>query len=111
MIWTAWNNGQHTQSGAGYGIKVDASDRDAKFERSWQTVVVELYGEPTPVLAEANVGKPSFWGPTCRELICQDIGRWLIAQGFAPWTKGSPPKFEVEAAGDRRFRIIRPVAF
>ena len=109
MIWTAWNDGKHSPSGAGYGFKIAAPDRDAQFRRSWQTVTVELYGQPAPILAEANVNKPSFWGPTCRELICQTIGRWLFSQGYAPWPKGFPPKFEVEAAGDGRFRVIRCV--
>lgn len=101
MRWTAWNNGSHATSGAGYGLKVPASDRDQRFDRRWKTVVVEL---PDGNEVEVNVAKASFWS-TCRELIHRDIGRWLRASGRAPWQSGSPPSVSVEVAGARRFRV------
>jgi hypothetical protein len=103
MIWTAWNNGQHFSSGAGYGFKIPIADRDAYFDRSWKTVILELPAESGTHGVEANVNKASFWGPKCRELINKGIGRWLIERGHAPWEKGDPPRFEVIAAGHRRF--------
>jgi len=27
MEWTAWNNGSHNKTGAGYGLKVPITDR------------------------------------------------------------------------------------
>ncbi len=110
MIWTAWNNGSHHRSGAGYGFKVDAADRDRHFKRDWTTVIIELPGNSGTTAAEVKVAKKSFWGAQCRELISQDIGVWLIAEGHAPWTAGSPPKFEVEASGVRRFVVKQRVA-
>ena len=106
MIWTAWNNGEHFSSGAGYGFKISIADRDAHFDRSWNTVTLELSTESGTLSVEANVDKASFWGPKCRELINKEIGRWLIERGHAPWEKGKPPRFEVVAAGHRRFVLV-----
>jgi len=110
MIWTAWNNSKHHSTGAGYGFKVDPSDRDRYFSQHWATVVIELPTRSGLVPAEANILKKSFWGPQCRELITQLIGRWLLDEGYAPWPDGRPPKFEVEPAGERRFRVKSRVA-
>ena len=54
IIVTAWNNGKHHESGAGYGFKLNATDRDREIDRSWKSVVVEL---PNSVKVEANIDK------------------------------------------------------
>jgi hypothetical protein len=51
------------------------------------------------------VAKSSFWND-CREVIGQDIGRWLIDEHHAPWPSGRPPKFEVEPRGKAHFRVM-----
>jgi hypothetical protein len=98
MIVTAWNNGQHHPTGAGYGLKIDAADRERHFRREWKTVALVLEGGDAPV--KVNVGKPSFWGKTCRELISAEIGRWLMKNGLAPWPKGHPPRLALEPLGE-----------
>ena len=110
MIWTAWNDGVHRRSGAGYGFKVPAEDRDLYFRRDWHTVTVELQEGKGVLAVELNVAKDSFWGAECRELIDPKIGRWLRGSGYAPWPRGTPPRFEVEATGDRQFIVRRRVA-
>lgn len=85
MIWTAWNNGRHHTSGAGYGFKIVAADRDRHFKRAWDTATVEL-PQASGVLAGAlNTAKDSFWSEPCREVIHQAIGRWFRGSGYAPW--------------------------
>jgi hypothetical protein len=106
MVWSAWNNGAHRDTGAGYGFKVPIPDRDRHFRPEWKTVQLELPSASASSLHEINVSKKSFWSDTCHELISRDIGRWLIAQGLAPWPKGTPPRFLVESVGDRSFRIL-----
>ena len=103
MIVTAWNNGRHRATGAGYGLKVNAQDRDRYFNRSWKTVTLELVGESKEVTV--NIDKPSFWGIPCRELISKNIGKWLIKNGRAPWPKGHPPRMRMEPMGDNRFKV------
>lgn len=110
MIWTGWNNGEHHSTGAGYGLKVTATDRGRHFKRTWRTVSIELPSGAGSIMAEANVTKDSFWGPQCRELISRHIGRWMLAEGYAPWQHGMPPKFEVESLGGRRFRVKKGLA-
>jgi hypothetical protein len=85
MIWTAWNNGEHFSSGAGYGSRISIADRDAYFDRSWKIVTLELPAESGTLNVEANVDKSAFWGPKCWELINKGTGsapflasrRWL----------------------------------
>ena len=58
MIVTAWKNGTPLPSGAGYGVKVAASDRDRYFDRNWKSVRLFLEGNPDGI--EVNIDKPSF---------------------------------------------------
>lgn len=105
LIWTAWNNGTHLKSGAGYGFKISIPDRDRFFDRRWRSVFVELPGANGNTETEVNIAKPSFWSDTCHELISRDIGQWLRENGHAPWRRGRPPKVRVDLAGERRFRV------
>lgn len=103
MEVTAWNNGAHRSSGAGYGLKVSGVDRDRYFKKEWETVLLTIPGETQPV--EVNIAKESFWGATCRELISKEIGLWLRSEGYAPWPKGHPPKFQLKYLGSTTFRV------
>ncbi len=105
MIVTAWNNGDHWKSGAGYGVKLDASDRDRFFRRDWKSIYLSLEGSSKVI--EVNIAKPSFWGITCRELISVEIGRWLIRNGLVPWTKGNPPKLSLKQIDGNRFLLTK----
>ena len=103
MIATVCNNGQHHQSGAGYGIKINEQDRDRFFQRGWTDIILKLEGQSKEV--EVNIDKPSFWGKTCRELISKEIGLWLFANNIGAWNKGNPPKLRLEPSGERRFNV------
>lgn len=103
MFVTAWNNGQHLSSGAGYGLKITPVNRDRYFKKEWQSVILELEGHLNPI--EVNIAKPSFWGDTCRELIKIEIGKWLMKNDLAPWKKGKAPKLLLEPLGRNRFRL------
>jgi hypothetical protein len=103
MRATAWNNGSHHASGAGYGLRVSGEDRDRYFDRDWSEVVFDLDGE---VEARATISD-SFWR-TCSELRSVGIGKWLRVRGLAPWPKGIPPTLEVRPAGGNRFNVLPP---
>jgi len=105
LLWTAWNNGKHHSSGAGYGFKVPIHDRDRHFDRDWKRVTLLLPFPSGPREAVVNVEKLSFWSDTCHELICKEIGLWLRERGLAPWPNGKPPKLEVAVLGSGRFEI------
>lgn len=105
MIVTAWNNGKQHPSGAGYGLKLDRTDRDRYFHPEWRVVIVEFEGQSQKF--EINISKPSFWNETCRELISIEIGRWLIENKLAPWQKGKPPKLMLIHIKENRFRFSR----
>ncbi len=93
----AWNNGSHHASGAGYGLKISARDPDTHLKREWNSVDLYLPGRSQPT----RVGVDS-----CRELISQEIGAWLISNGMAPWPKGRPPKFKLVARAERAFDVL-----
>ena len=101
MEVTAWNNSAYHISGAGYGLKVNASDRDRYFSRSWLTIILELQGQTDPI--EVNVAKASFWNNTCENSSNKGIGIWLIDNGYATWKSGQPPKFQLEKVGEPTF--------
>jgi len=103
MVVTAWNNGTQLKSGAGYGVKLNARDRDRFFQRDWKSIRLSLEG--TSDVIEVNIAKSSFWGTTCRELISAKIGRWLIRNGLAPWPKGNPPKLSLELIEGNQFLL------
>jgi hypothetical protein len=96
----AWNNGKHHHSGAGFGLKISATDRDCYFKKSWNSVFVLL---PNGKKVEVNTKKASFWNDSCRELISKEIGVWLIASQKAPWQSGSPPSFNLKPTSERHF--------
>src|SRR5713226_1862184 len=104
MIVTAWNNGAHHESGAGYGLRIDVADRNRYFSRDWQDVIVQF---PSGQTAVVNIDKDSFWGATCHELIHKEIGLWLRSQGLVPWPEGRPPKLSLEPAMSNNFLLNR----
>jgi len=105
MRVTAWNNGSHHASGAGYGIKLSVADRDANMDRGWKKITLEFEGSPRTT--EVNIDKVSFWNETCRELIDKEIGMWLKSNGLDQWPRGNPPKLRLEAISRGRFKLCR----
>ena len=103
MIVTAWNNGSHHTSGAGYGLKIKIKDRDMNFDSTWQSIVLDLPDKDCPI--KININKSSFWNNTCHELISIEIGKWLLKHKYAPWLKGKPPKFNLIPMQDNHFRL------
>ena len=106
LTWTAWNNGKHHDSGAGYGLKVPIADRNHYFSRECESVTLELPTQSRYEAVTINVSKKSFWTPTCHELISKDVGVWFRRRGLAPWQSGHPPRFEIEVVGKRNFRVV-----
>lgn len=104
MQVTAWNNGSHHASGAGYGLKLSAYDRDLQFDRGWNEVIVIL---PEGERVSVNIKKSSFWSENCRELISARIGRWFLSEGLAPWSKGKPPKLHLMQVNKNEFQLIK----
>ncbi|MBI3161832.1 MAG: hypothetical protein HYZ23_04950 [Chloroflexi bacterium] len=105
MIVTAWNNGQHFETGAGYGIKINAEDRDKFFKREWKFITLQF--EDSTIQTRVNIDKNSFWNSTCRELINMEIGMWLRNNHFATWPKNQPPKFRLESLPNHCFLLGR----
>ena len=105
MIVTAWNNGYHHSDSNGYGLRIKIEDRDKFIKRSWGYLFFDLEGKEKPI--SLNIQKNSFWNGSCRELISKEIGVWLVKNKFAPWEKGSPPKFNLIPIEKNHFRLER----
>jgi uncharacterized protein YfaT (DUF1175 family) len=105
MKVTAWNKGNHSSDGNGYGVKIKAHDRGTFFRREWMTILLELEGENIP--ADVNIDKDSFWTETCGELISVRIGKWLRKNKLAPWEKGNPPELNLTPVEGNRFCLTR----
>ncbi len=103
MIVSGWSNGSPNDStGGGYGIKIRRKDRDDHFRRTWPSVIVERDNGQVLDIAPS----PSFCR-NCPELRRKEIGKWMLDNGLADWSKGRPPKFILVLTGDRRFRLSR----
>jgi hypothetical protein len=109
MRAVGWRGGQGDADDPwGYGIRLSERDRDANFDRTWGEVLVELDGGDV-VTVDLS---PSFWR-SCPELRSADIGRWLLAQGAAPWPKSNPPGIAVRVLEGNRFsaRVLKQHTF
>jgi len=105
MIVTAYNNGAHSRSGAGYGFKVHPEDRDAHFKPEWKTILLEIDSEAAPV--EATMPGEAFWSENGHEITHPAVGKWLRRNGIAPWPRGNPPRFILEPIEENRFRLAK----
>jgi len=103
MEVTAWNNGKHSSTGAGYGFKISLEDRDRFFKKEFGKVLIKIPSHAEEI--EVNIDKPSFWNQTCHELISKGIGEWLISSGLAPWESGHPPKFTLKKVEGNHFEV------
>ena len=54
FLATAWNNGQWSTTGAGYGLKVSIEDRDRFFDREWESVTLRLGVDEIRCVAETK---------------------------------------------------------
>ena len=100
MYVTAWSNGRPLTTGAGYGIRLSAGDRDLFFEPHWSDVSVDV-ADGEAVLVPLS---RSFWR-SCPELRSAAIGQWLLRNGLAPWPRGAPPALVLSPAGTRPFHL------
>jgi hypothetical protein len=100
VIVIGWQSGKPSKTtGGGYGLRVRRGDRDKYFKRNWSEVLVQF----DSVVIAVHISE-SFWR-NCIELRNLKIGQWMMDHGLAPWPKGSPPKFELEYVGERRFSM------
>lgn len=101
MIVTGCSNGHpNLATGSGYGVRIAIQDRDAYFRRRWSHVILRLEGGDTMRVSLS----PFFWR-RCSELRSAEIGRWMLENCVAPWTKGSPPRLRLEPIGEAGFRL------
>jgi hypothetical protein len=100
----AWNNGHPLPTGAGYGVRLSGHDRDEFFDPEWREVIVDLDDEESVSVSLSE----SFWG-RCPELRSAAIGRWLLRNGLAPWSRGGPSTALLISGGSNRFSL-RPLS-
>lgn len=105
MIATAWNNGTHLRNGRGYGFKVSIPDRDAFFNKEWDSIVVEIEEFPDPI--EISIEKDAFWSESSVPLTSLAVGKWLIKNGMSAWPIGNSPVFVLEPVKDNQFKIMK----
>jgi hypothetical protein len=97
MQVSAWSNGSRP-----CGIRVGIPNRDQSFERSWETIEVNIDGQFHQFpLTEG------FWRncPEFRDSGDSIIHDWLHRHGNDEWPKGDPPKFKLTKIGGNRFQL------
>lgn len=107
MKVTAWKSSLLEKS-AVFGVSIGTKNRENYFVAGWKTVTIEI--EDGEVI-QAKL-TPGFW-KDCPEIRNPAFREWFKTQGVLQrWQKRSPPKFELEALGEkheRRFRLSRPI--
>jgi hypothetical protein len=100
---SGWHNGTPRSSGAGYGLRISKTDRDRYFVPGWDNVELQF---PDGQRVGVELTR-SFWKPETQSAELRDsaIGRWLIAQGAAPWPQGSPPRLVLTPLGPKTFSV------
>lgn len=92
MIVSGWRIGNpNIKTGTGYGIRLNSNDRDKYFKKEWDSVTIELVKGR---VVKVNLSG-SFWRD-CTELRSKQIGKWMIENRVAPWTKSKPPRLTLE---------------
>jgi hypothetical protein len=103
MIVRGWRTGApNLDTGAGFGIRIRSKDRDEYFDCKWNSVRIGL---EDGLIVEARISK-TFWGK-CPEIRSPQIGKWMLERRLAPWSDYHPPILNLEAIGDRYFRLSR----
>jgi len=94
---SAWHNGSpNLNTGAGYGLRVDASYTPIIFQKTWANVELHLSGQTNPVIV--NLSRSAKLG-RCPELRHKGIGLWFISNSNYQWAKGQPPRFTLIQRG------------
>lgn len=99
MEVSAWNDDNHFETGAGYGIRISKKDRHY-FNRNWTSVRIRIQERPdfTAQITE------SFWR-NCHEIRDHNIGKWFISLKHRYWRKYHTPKFELIHLEDNLFEL------
>ncbi len=101
MIVIGWHNGSPDDiTGAGYGLKIQKEDRDKFFQKNWKSINIIINSKQS---VNVKISK-SFWKESI-ELRSSAIGKWMIDNKFAPWSKGNPSKFNMLLIGNKQFQL------
>ena len=103
VLVTAWNNGWFHRNGAGYGLRIEAADRERYFSVRWNAIRLSLPGDPLEV--EINTDNSLFRLSDYGVLVSKAFGQWMIAQGSAPWLAHETPRFVLEPGEANRFSL------
>jgi hypothetical protein len=77
-------------------------DREEFFLKKWNNVFLKLPDNDQVI--EIKVNK-SFWNK-CIHLNHAEVKSFLKRNGYLPWKKGNPPKFEMLQENNSCFKII-----
>ena len=98
MDATVWASKHRKQ----LGVRVGAANRVLYFDRSWESVVVEIDGIPYQFKLTSG-----FWRkcPEFRDDTRGVIKAWLRCHRLLDWAIGHPPKLVLHPLGGNRFRL------
>ncbi len=101
MIVSTWNASSYNDSGAGYGVRISASDREKFFDKSWKSIILYIGKFENSVILPI---RGTFW-TICPELRNMKIGEYLIVNGLNKWKKGKPHKLILFPQNDNQFML------
>ncbi|MBI5538526.1 MAG: hypothetical protein HY951_00570 [Bacteroidia bacterium] len=104
---SAWNNGQHHESGAGYGIYVLKKDRKFILDKNINFISIKIDGKEEFKASISNsfkrIGK--IRKIMCGEIRKIEIGIWFKELNLLHWEKNNPPKFDLTHIKGNEFTL------
>ena len=91
-----WKNGQPTETGAGYGIRI--AKNDYAILKDWEEIIIEKNK-----ILRNNDRK---FTEKCPEIRSKIIGIFLIKNQLNNWEKGQPKKLILLNVGENKFELI-----
>jgi hypothetical protein len=104
MRMTAWKGGRFGKPSISYGIRIGKRNRRQYFRPCWKSVTVEIEGGSATEVTLTD----GFW-QDCPEIRDSAFREWFKARALIPWASGSPPVFELDPVGERRFKLSGPL--
>ena len=95
-----WTNGKpNTSTGSGYGINIPLKIRKSIFQKSWNSMKLDLDGSIVDIPLTS-----AFWNK-CNEVRSPEIGKWLIKHNANSWIRGKPTKVEMIQVQGNQFKV------
>ena len=107
IVVSAYNNGEFSKTGAGYGFRIKNSDVKKNSDLLTSEIFLTLDKKGKSVKVRINQDLVSNGDRVV--FTSKEIGRWLILNKMDDWNDGKPPEFIMTHLKKNEFEISKVV--